>query len=72
MLTDLVLRLRALFGRKRNEREIDEELRFISTGRWRCIAAPDSITTRRYAGHVSRFGGLDQVKEDTATLSACV
>ena len=72
MLTDVVLRLRALFGRKRMEREIDEELRFhfdrqVEVYRGAGLDHDEAVRRTRLA-----FGGLDQVKEESATRSACV
>src|SRR5215469_17891331 len=64
MLSDLLYRLRALFQRKKVERELDDELRFhfdrhVQKGM-------ESGLTREEAARRARieFGGLDQVKEE--------
>src|SRR5688572_11543200 len=62
--TDVVFRLRALFARKRVEREIDEELRFhfdrqVEAYQKAGLDRAEAVRRARL-----RFGGLEQVKEE--------
>lgn len=64
MITDLVLRLRALFGRATVEREIDDELQFhldrqVAAYVAQGIERADAVRRARL-----EFGGVDQVKEE--------
>ena len=64
MLTDLVLRLRALFDRRWMEHEIEEELLFhfgrqVEAYRSAGLDHVDAVRRARLA-----FGGLHQVKEE--------
>jgi putative ABC transport system permease protein len=64
LITDLVERLRALVFRRREERELDEELRFHveqEAARHRLTGATDAEARRRGA---IALGGVEQVKEE--------
>jgi len=64
MLTDLLYRLRAMFRRKAQERELDEELQFDLEHQvekeWKAGQTRGEATRRARLA----FGGLDQVKEE--------
>lgn len=62
---DLFLRIRALFLRRRVERELDEELQFHLEMAARKNAAEGSDAARLAR---VRFGGIDSVKEDCRTV----
>ena len=64
MLSDILIRLRALFRRKSVEHELDDEIRFHfeeQVAKYLAAGVPRDEATRRAR---LEFGGLDQVKEE--------